>query len=352
VRVLQVDSGRVWRGGQNQVRLVARELARRAVVEQRLVTKGGSELARRAAADGVRVREVPWAMGLDPRAGWRLVVEALDFRPDLIHAHDGHAIGLAVWARRFLSWQGAEPTPRVIATHRVVFPLRARTSLHGADLVIAISEAVKTSLVAGGVPAARIRVVPSGVDPDEVRQAAAAPLGIRAALGLPERTPLAANVGALEAAKDQRTLVSAAAHARGDRPELHWVIAGEGDQRPALEAAIRALGVGDRVHLLGHVDRPEALLREADVCVMCSSAEGLGSVVLQALALGKPVVATRAGGLPEVVPPAWLVAVGDGEGLARKVVAALDHPSPLPLPRQFTVSAMADAVLAVYTSLI
>ena len=85
---------------------------------------------------------------------------------------------------------------------------------------------------------------------------------------------------------------------------------------------------------------------------MSSRAEGLGSVVLEALALGKPVVATSAGGLPEVVPAEWLVPVGDDEALARKVVAALDHPAVFRLPVRFTASAMAAGVLAAYKTLV
>jgi len=106
------------------------------------------------------------------------------------------------------------------------------------------------------------------------------------------------------------------------------------------------------VHLVGQIDPADALIGESDVLVMSSREEGLGSVVLHALALGKPVVATRAGGLPEVVPPDWLVPVGDADALAPMVVRALDHPSPFPLPQQFTVGAMARGVLAVYRSLV
>jgi len=109
VRVLHVDSGREFRGGQNQVRLLARELARESSVEQRLVTRRGSELARRATAEGVAVREIPWGLGLDPRAWWRLVVEALAWPPDVIHAHNNHAVTVAVWARRFLGLVGTPP---------------------------------------------------------------------------------------------------------------------------------------------------------------------------------------------------------------------------------------------------
>ena len=350
MRVLQVDSGREFRGGQNQVRLLTRELARNPSVEQRLVTQRGSELARRAAAEGVTIREIPWGLGLDPRAWWRLVVESLAWRPDLIHAHNNHAVTLAIWARRFLGY--ASTAPRVVATRRVVFPVRRRSALRHVDAVVAISEAVRATLLAAGFPSAEVKVVPSGVDADEVRRAAAVPLDLRAKLGLPADAPIAANVAQLDPSKDQRTLIQAARAARANRPDLHWVIAGDGPERRALAAEVRRLELSDRVHLIGHASQPDALLRESDVVVMSSRAEGLGTVVLHALALGKPVVATAGGGLSEIVPPRWLVPVGDADALARRVLEALDHPSSAPLPPQYTASAMAAGVLALYRSLV
>ncbi|PYO69218.1 MAG: hypothetical protein DMD69_03530 [Gemmatimonadetes bacterium] len=350
LRVLHVDSGRVYRGGQNQVRLLTRELAAEPDVEQRLVTRRGSELARRVAAAGVPVHEVPWTMGLDPRAWWRLLLHAKAFQPAIIHAHDGHALGIAAWAGTWLKHHAA--APRLIATRRVVFAVRRASPLFRADYIVAISEAVKAALVAAGVPPAEIGVVRSGIDPDEVRAAAAVPFDLRTRLGLPRGTPIAVNVAALEPAKDQATLVRAAQTGRPLRPDLHWVIAGTGDERRRLTAQIGALGLVDRVHLLDQVAQADALIQESDVLVMPSRAEGLGSVVLHALALGKPVVATQAGGLPEIVPAEWLVPVGDADALARKVMQALAHPSPFPLPPQFTARAMARGVVAVYRSLV
>jgi len=131
LRVLHVDSGRVYRGGQNQVRLLTRELAAEPDVEQRLVTRRGSELARRVAAAGVPVHEVPWTMGLDPRAWWRLLLHAKAFQPAIIHAHDGHALGIATWAGRWL--RHADTAPRIITTRRVVFAVRRTSSLLRAD---------------------------------------------------------------------------------------------------------------------------------------------------------------------------------------------------------------------------
>lgn len=344
MRVLQVDSGREWRGGQNQVRLLCRELAREPAVEQVLVTKRGSELAQRAAADGTAVSETPWGWGLDPRAWFRLNLAVSTFKPDILHAHDGHSLWMA---------RHSVGDARLVATRRVDFHVGRFSSWRRPDRIIAISGAVKEVLAADGIPATEVTVVPDGIDPDEIRRAAAEPAHIRAFLRLPPDTPLAVNVAALVDHKDQRTLVRAAAHARAARPDLHWVIAGEGERRGSLTAEIARLGLADRVHLLGYVDAADSLIRESDVFVMSSKEEGLGSVILNALALGKPVVATAAGGIPEILPPESLVPVGDAAALARKVIDALSRPaSRIPLPERFTARAMAQGVLALYRSLL
>lgn len=347
MRVLQVDAGREYRGGQNQVRLLARELARRPGVEQRVATRGDGELARRLGELGVAVAGTPWGPSLDPRALWRLYRELRRFAPAIVHAHDSHALLIAHWARRLT---GAGPA--LVATRRVDFHVRRGSVWFRADHVVAISEAVRRVLLADGLAPERITVVRSGIDAEEVRRAAASPFDARRRLGLAPGTPLAVNVAALVDHKDQRTLVRAARAARELRPDLHWAVAGEGELRRALEGEIARLDVADRVHLLGYVAQADALIREADVFVMSSKEEGLGSVVLHALALGTPVVATRGGGLPEMLPPACLVPVGDAPALGTKVVEALDHPSPLPLPQRFSAAAMADGVLALYRSLL
>ncbi|MGH7568660.1 MAG: glycosyltransferase [Gemmatimonadales bacterium] len=355
MRVLQVDSGREWRGGQNQVRLLTRHLARPAgesagPLEQRLFTRANSELARRAAADGVDVRGSPWTLSLDPRALWRLFVEILAFRPDIVHAHDSHALRLASWARDLGAASGSPAY--LVGTRRVDFRVRRGSAWFRAERVIAISEAVRAVLLADGLPESVVRVVPSGIDPQEVHRAAAAPLDVRARLGLAAGTPLAVNVAALVDHKDQRTLLRAADAARTLRPDLHWAIAGEGELQGSLVAELARLDLADRVHFLGYIEEADALIREADVFVMSSKEEGLGSVILHALALEKPVVATAGGGIPEILPAEALVPVGDAVALAHKVVAALGRPAPFPLPPQFTARAMAEGVVAVYRSLV
>ncbi|HEY6809004.1 MAG TPA: glycosyltransferase, partial [Gemmatimonadales bacterium] len=361
VRILEVDAGREWRGGQNQVRLLCRELAGRPGVELRLITRRDGELARRAAAAGVFVHEVPWTFGIDPRAMVRTAALIRSFMPDVVHVHDSHAFSVVRFALAsvitkdrnswlpYLRWfRMNAPLPALVASRRVDFHVTRRSNWFRADRVIAVSEAVKRVLIADGLPERDIVVVHDGIDPAEVRAAADAAPGIRGRLGLPAGVPLAVNVAALVDHKDQRTLIRAAAAARALAPALHWVIAGAGPLHAALAAEAARLGIADRVHLVGFVDGVDALIREAGVFVMSSKEEGMGSVVLHAAALERPVVATAAGGLAEIVPPAWQVPVGDADALARKVASALTHPSPVPLPPDCTAAAMADRVLAQY----
>ncbi len=345
MRILQVDSGREWRGGQNQVRLLCRELARDADVEQLLVTREDSELARRAAAEGVTVRGTAWDIGLDPRAWWHLRRTISAFQPDIIHAHDSHGLTLAATAAMGRT---------LVAARRVDFHVGRFGAWRRPDRIIAVSEAVKQVLIGDGLAADAITVVLDGIDPDEIRQAAVPPLDIRSQLHLSPNALLAVNAAALVDHKDHKTLIRAARTARTLEPQLHWVIAGEGPQREALAAEITRLDLQGRVHLVGWIDRIEALIAAANIFVMSSKLEGLGSVILNALALDRPVVATAAGGIPEILPPEFLVPPGAAETLARKVADVLHNPRfvPPPFPPRFTARSMAGQVLDVYRTLL
>jgi L-malate glycosyltransferase len=349
-RVIHVASGREWRGGQRQVWLLARELARLGDVEQIVVTGRGSELATRLARDGVPVRGVPWRAGLDPRVLPGLVAE-LRRSSGLVHAHDAHAVTLGGLAA------GLTGRP-LVATRRVDFPLRRRGFWSRATRVIAISRAVADVLVTDGIARERISVVHSGIDLAELHRIPR--LGIRSRLGLPPDAVVAANVAALVPHKDHATLLRAAAALAGRLPGLHWVVAGEGSERTALERLRAELGVAQRVHLIGHLEEPAGLVADADCFVMSSREEGLGTSVLDAMALGTPVASTTAGGLPEMLQDGAgvLAPPGDPEALADAVARLLTEPG-LALEvsarataavERFTARRMAEAVRSVYRS--
>ena len=351
-RIIHVASGREWRGGQNQVLLLARALAaRRDEVEQVVVTGRDTPLARRLAAESVPVAPVGWRAALSP-AALACTVRETSRTPSLLHAHDAHAVTLAGLAASLTR------SP-FVATRRVDFPLHRRGFWARADRIIAISDAVRAVLLADGIPADRIVRVHSGIDLDSVRSVR--PGRIREELGLPEGGPLAVAVGALVGHKDHATLLAAAAALAPSRPDLHWAVAGAGPLRGALEARIAELRLGERVHLLGQVEEPLRLIAAADVFVMSSREEGLGTSVLDAMALDVPIAATRAGGIPEMLEggAGLLSPPGDGPALAHSVDRLLGDPavkaSVLQAARssvgRFALHNMAEGVLAVYRSL-
>jgi glycosyltransferase involved in cell wall biosynthesis len=186
-----------------------------------------------------------------------------------------------------------------VVTRRVVFHLRRPGFWHRADRVVAISDAVRRVLVEDGVAADRLAVVPSGVDLGALRDTLAR--GLRRQLGFAADTPLAVSVGALTREKDYATLLRAAAGARAAAPTLRWIVAGEGPERPALERLLAESGLQDRVYLLGHDPEPLPLIKDATLLVHSAAEEGLGTTILDAMALGVPIVATAAGGIPELL---------------------------------------------------
>jgi glycosyltransferase involved in cell wall biosynthesis len=352
-RVIHLASGREWRGGQNQVLLLARALAARpSEIEQIAITGRRSLLATRLEAEGVPVGPVGWHAGLS-LAALAGTIREVARGPALIHAHDAHALSIAGVA-------GILTGTPYLATRRVDFPLRRPALWRRAERIIAISEAVRGVLLSDGIPPERVVRVHSGIDLEAVRRTRSG--DIRARLGLPESGPLAVAVGALVGHKDHATLIDAAAALRPTRPELHWVIAGEGPLRGALEARIAAQGLGDRVHLPGHMPEPLRLIAAADVFVMSSREEGLGTSVLDAMALDVPIAATRAGGIPEMLDPGagLLCPPGDSGALAGSVARILDDPAlrasligrAQDRVEEFSATAMAEGVLAVYRSIV
>jgi glycosyltransferase involved in cell wall biosynthesis len=329
--------------------LSARALARIGV-PQVVVTGSGTELGRRLRTAGVRVSSTAWRMGLDPRVLWPILRETRQ-RPVILHAHDAHALTLAGVVSHLAR------TPLVV-TRRVDIPLRRRGFWGSATRIIAISDAVADVLQRDGISRDRITVVNSGISLESV--ATVTKVGIRGRLGLGPDALVAASVGALVGHKDHHTLIGAAERLSQRVPDLHWVVAGEGELRPSLERQLAVSGLRSRVHLVGHMDDPVRLIADADLFVMSSKAEGLGTSVLDAMALGIPVASTSAGGLPEMlangagllVPPGDPVALG--EAVERIVTetelrAALVTRAKAEVTK-FTDVRMAEALASVYRS--
>jgi glycosyltransferase involved in cell wall biosynthesis len=307
MRIVHADSARTWRGGQNQVLLTSRGMAARGH-EVWLACQRGGPLESRARAAGLAVRPMAFHGDFSPSALMGLARLLREAQPDVIHLHDPHAVSAGLAA------SSLAPGFRRIASRRVDFPLRGALSRwkYGAcRRVIAVSRAIAVQLEADGVPRERIRVVYEGV-PD--RAALADGRRALAELGVPPEAPVVGNVAALTGHKDHGTLLEAAALVKGRMPQVRFVVVGDGELRRPLEERSRALGLHDTVIFAGFRDDLDRLVPAFTVFCLSSHMEGLGTSLLDAMAFSRPIVATAAGGIPEVVE----------DGVTGRVVPARD----------------------------
>lgn len=348
MRILHVASGREWRGGQRQTLLLARGLAVRGI-DQRLLTRRGSELARRARADAISVVPVSWSAGLDPRALVRLVRAARD--ATVLHAHDSHAVALTAAASAFTG----RP---FVATRRMTRPLRNPRPWRRAGRVIAISAAVRDALVRSGLSAEAIAEIPPAIDVGATARARAASwVGVAP---IPPGAFVVIAVSALTQEKGIDLLVEALGTPDLASAGVHGVIAGQGPDAGALELQASAGPHPGRVHFLGQVNDPLPLIAASQALVMPSREEAFGSTILDALALGVPVIGTRAGGIPEALAHGGgvLVPPGDSVALARQILRLREDPTlraglsqeGRTAARHFDLEGMVNGTLAVYRS--
>jgi glycosyltransferase involved in cell wall biosynthesis len=329
MRTLHVDTELAWRGGQRQVFLLVEGLVRRGV-SATLAVPAKSSLYDRALRAGITVEDLSARNDADPFAVMRLAGLLRRERFDILHCHTGRAHGIALLARRLVP---PSLRPKIIVSRRVAFASASqltRWKFAGVDRVIAVSEAVRRGLVAAGLDPGKIAVVRDGIALGEASPDLAQRDRVRRLLHLAPADRLILNVAHLGAEKGQSDLIAAAARIHAARPDARLAIVGEGKLRAKLERQA-AMASGGKILFAGFwpPERISSLLAAATVFVLPSRQEGLGSVLLEAMAAGVPVVAASTGGIPEIVRDGvtgLLFPPGDSAALADAVIRLLNDP--------------------------
>jgi L-malate glycosyltransferase len=356
---LHVDSGRGWRGGQSQVFNTVtglRSAGDRAV----LVAHPDGELYRRM-RQGHDLLPLAPKSDVDLSAAWSFSRLLKQLRPDVIHAHDPHAVSMAATARSIVG----DPKPPLVASrraeHRIAHNSFSRWKYSQVDCFIASCESVRDRLVADRVNRQRITVVHDGVDVDYIAQLA--PANVHAAFYLPTGAPVVGNVAALAPHKGHQQLLDAAALVLHDVPDARFVIVGDGEQRAALEKQIHEMRLERHIFIAGFRTDVLELMRGFDIFATSPVHEGMCLALVDAMAAGKPAVATRAGGIPEVMvngETGYLVEPRDHVGLADRLVKLLkDQPlrkrmgmaAQARARKHFSIETMVNGVSSVYESL-
>jgi len=366
VPVVHIAESTGWAGGERYLLALARELDRKRFQLSVIVPDDGPLVERLHALD-IETCRVPLNDRLVSPTALRALLRALArLRPIIVQSHGARS---NVYTRLAARYAGV---PIVLSTvhnslydyeiagwRRALYVLAERVTSPLADRIIAVSEAIARDLVERyRIEAGRTVVVHNGIDPWTFRPTRGA-AALRHELRVPGGRRVVLMAGRMTPQKGWDVLLEAAARLGAARDDLFWLLVGDGPLRPALERRAAELGVSGS--FTGARADMADVLGCADVVVLASRSEGLPFTLLEAMALGKPVVATRVGGVAEVVEDGRsgrLVPRDDPGALATAVAAVIDAPDAAAMGARgrarvqtaFTLDSMVRGIERVYAS--
>ena len=325
LRILQINSGDGWSGGQYQVLLLSKGLAERGhhVV---VVCPPGSALAEKAIREGLIVETVAMRGQWDVRAVFRMREIMKRHRIQVLNTHKPKPHTLALIAAITLQ------IPVVVATRRVSFPLRKHPFrwlkwVAAVDKIIAVAKSVEESLVRSGVPASKVITIYGAIDLKRFRPASPDPT-LRRELGLDDQTRVVGKVADYRPWKGYGVFLEAASLILKEEPRVRFfAIGGKSKYGREMEAQAKRLGIEKQVTFTGFRDDVERFYPLMHVSVNCATAgEGLPGVLRESMAMELPVVAADVGGNREVVidgETGLLIPPNNPEALAQAILKLL-----------------------------
>jgi glycosyltransferase involved in cell wall biosynthesis len=362
--ILQVVANRWWTGSADPALDMTLALRRRGhrvafacipgdALEERVRAAG------LAPVPGLRLWRTawPWVLAADLRGLRRVIREA---EVDVVHAHQSHDHWLSALAVRGTRARLVRTVHHRRAVHRGP---AAGWLFERTDAVLAASAGVAAAIEAAGLRARRLQVVAGAVDAERFRPGLRRE-ALRTDLGLDGAFAVGC-LARLVPGRGHDALLQALRLAAPGHPELRLVLIGRGEGRPAIERRIAELGLGSRVILAGYrgPDLPEVLASLDALALLAPGSEESGRAVLEGMAAGLPVVAGRAGALPETVvdgETGWLVEADPPAVAAALARLAADPPRAramggagrLLVERDFTPERRAAAVEAIYAAVL
>lgn len=343
-----------WHGGEKQAALLAEGLEQRGH-RCSIICREDGEFAKRMDEHFEVHRISKRVRSMSALYQIRQALQKL--QPDVVHANDAHALtafGLATLGKSF---------PIRVAARRVDFRLRsARKYRWFSDGLICVSNAVANVCSSSGVPPEHLHIVHDGVSP-EFAESGDRESG-RSSLALSNEHCLLLTVAKLTDHKGHRYFLEALPELTKQHPQIVVALAGDGELRDSLETLATELGVRSSVRFLGYRQDVQDLLAAADVIVQPSHMEGLCSSLIDAMLAARPIVASRAGGIPDLlqVHPGeqevgWLVEPRDPSSLAQAIGEAITNRTLATQRanaareralRQFTADQMVERTLQAY----
>lgn len=324
MKVLHLSSERSWRGGEQQIAYLAEALQQQSV-KVMVACRQGSSFEEYCKKNNITYKSLPFRNSLDVYSAWQVKQLCRRWQPDILHIHSSKSHSIA-WLASLLG----NNIPLVLS-RRVAFPIR-QSSLNTKKYnhpqlrkVICITEAVKKKVLPLLFDPSQAVVIHSGIDlshypPQPVTNY------LKEHFQLPANSFLVGTIAAFTKEKDYSTFLLTAEkvikNACKQKQEIYFIAMGEGSEKPAMEALAKKRHIRSRLIFTGFIPEAKNHLQELDLFLFTSTNEGLGTSLLDAFASKVPVVATDAGGIPEIVrheETGLLAPVGDSSLLAHHI---------------------------------
>ncbi len=319
IKVLHIDCSHEWRGGQQQAFYLVKAMTEHGY-HTAMACPADSPLAGHCIKNNIRHVAFQLNTEFDVFAASRLARLCRENNYTILHAHDAHALAAATMAKIFV------PQLIIIAARRVDFHVKKpilgtyKYSNRRVNHIITVSEKIRSILIEDGVPAEKISTVHSGIDIhkfDHIHNSR-----IREEFHIPDDHFLIGTVAAIAGHKDYPTLLRAAHIVSEQDDKISFLAVGAGPEEKKIKSLAKELKLS-RFFFAGF--RPDVgfFLKSFDAFVLSSKTEGLGTSLLDAQAVGLPIIATTAGGIPEIVQDdinGFLVPPENPQALAKKML--------------------------------
>lgn len=321
LKTLHIDTERTWRGGEQQTIFLVKGLIKLGHAAT-IVCPPDSPLALKAKEAQIETQELKMRGEADIIAILKLAFLLNQSTYDIVHMHTSHAHTLGVLAVLFSGVRAKR-----VVSRRVDFSIKKHYTSHlkylwGVDRYIAVSNAIKDVLIKDGIPSEKIAVVHDGIDLSRFNGISGDYL--RQEFSVNPSTFIIGNVAHLADHKGHQYLIKSISYVLKEFPDVKFFIVGDGELRSPLKELANKLNLNDKLIFTGFRNDVPQFLKFFDLFVLSSHLEGLCSALLEALAMRKPVVATAAGGVPEIIEDGVngiLVPTKNPEALAAGIIS-------------------------------
>lgn len=361
LKILQLSSEKSWRGGEQQIAYLILYLKTQNV-DVVVCARKDSAFSQWCNENDILCYDLGFKNGVDIKTALRIKQIAEKEKVDIVNSHSGKSHSLAYLAGKF-----GMAIPLVVH-RRVDFALKtkgfslAKFNHKNVKAIICVSNAIATLVKRAIQNPERVKTVYSGINP--LRFNHDSPSGyIHEEFGIDRSKVLIANISAIAPHKDYKTFLLTAREVVARREDCHFLIVGDGALASETQKMVKSLNLKNDVTFTGfRKDVPE-LFRELTLFLITSDTEGLGTTVIDALYNGIPVIATRAGGIPELIineDQGYLCNIGDFKCLAEKINQLMDSEtlrrkmgeSAFQRSKKFTNEKMGAGVLAIYREIL